>query len=158
MQRRAQLLSDPGETTANCNRAKLGSLPFLSPSPPSSSLLLSILLLFHGILLPNNTDYRMKRPFYYATCTHASEIASAECRDRTSYQASRGFAQSIYTRRRKENLNFGSPTVNSRKIILYDNVRQFFHDYQSSLVEKYVEERGIVLVIINLEIILLSRK
>lgn len=60
-----------------------------------------------GILLPNNTNYRMEGPFYYATRVHASEITPSECRDQISYQASRGFAREAwYIDENEWNLNF----------------------------------------------------
>lgn len=95
---RAQLLSDSGEITGNCNGAKFSPSPLPLPLFLGSLTSFSLSLSSFLILLPNNTNYWMKHLFYYAACIHASEIpstATTECRDRISYQASRGFAQKL---------------------------------------------------------------
>lgn len=85
------------------------------------------------ILLPNNTNYWMKHPFYYAACIHASEIPSTatECRDRISYQASRGLAQirRFHKWKWKEREPKSSAIKWNGEVIFNDNLIFFFWFY-----------------------------
>lgn len=83
---RVKLLSDPNETIGNCNHTTYTS--YLHIHTDIRRLLLSF---FRLILLPNNTNYWMKHPFYYATyISREQNPTDRECRDWISYQASHG--------------------------------------------------------------------